>query len=162
MYGYQSGIRLSGRGAWSLNISTFSQVKLSPYSNSRASIIASVAERCPPPVSENKNRIWGFLFGVGIVISGKDYLNAAGKFAAGQHDPVTAGAAFQANIRAETGNIPLETAARMWFAHAYNVVQLKVRKHGLPGGRLRGKVLATMKIIPYDPSRYTNDERNTS
>jgi hypothetical protein len=63
---------------------------------------------------------------------------------------VTAGAALQANIRAETGNIPLESAAGMRFAHAYDVVQLKVRKHGLTGCRLRGKVLAAGKIIPYE------------
>jgi hypothetical protein len=67
---------------------------------------------------------------VPVISRGKNRFDAAGKFAASQHDPVTAGAALQANIRAETGNIPLESTTGMRLAHADNIVQLKVRKHG--------------------------------
>jgi hypothetical protein len=54
----------------------------------------------------------------------------ARKFPAGQHHPMSAGAAFQANIRTQTGNIPFMPAAGMGFAHSHDVVQLQIRKHG--------------------------------
>ena len=58
---------------------------------------------------------------------------------------MTAGAAFQADICAKTGYIPLITPTGMWFAQSYNVVQFQIRQHGgyLPGWR------QIRKIIPY-------------
>ena len=88
-----------------------------------------------------------------MIFRGKNCFATAGKFASRQHDPVTAGAALQADIRAETGNIPLISATGMWFAHADDVVQLKVRKHGFSGIQAAGKDRGTGKIIPYEKHR---------
>ena len=54
---------------------------------------------------------------------------ATGEFAACQHDPVPAIAAFQTYVSSQAGHFPLEPAAGVWFAHAYDGVDLQVRKH---------------------------------
>jgi hypothetical protein len=56
-----------------------------------------------------------------------DRFGPTGKLAAGQHHAVTTSAAFQTNIRAQAGDIPIMPSARVWFAHSYDVVQLQVR-----------------------------------
>jgi hypothetical protein len=57
---------------------------------------------------------------------------------------MTAGAAFEANIRTQAGNIPLVPAAWMWFAQAHSIVKLKVWEHNSTQ-----KLMArTLKIIP--------------
>jgi hypothetical protein len=50
---------------------------------------------------------------------------------------MTAGAAFETNICAQAGHIPLVPATGMRFTHAEDVVQLQVREHRLTRDGLR-------------------------
>jgi len=52
---------------------------------------------------------------------------------------VTAGAAFQANICAQTGDIPFIPAAWVRLTQTDNVVELQVREHDSGVGKLTGE-----------------------
>ena len=74
----------------------------------------------------------GFLFGVGMFFSRDgpdDGFSAAGKFTACQHDAMSAGTTFEADIGPEAGDLPFISAARMRFAHTDSIIYLQVRKH---------------------------------
>jgi hypothetical protein len=62
-----------------------------------------------------------------MIFWGKDHFEAAGQFTARQQHPMATGAAFEANICAQTGHIPLVPAAGVRFTQAKDVVQLQVR-----------------------------------
>ena len=53
-----------------------------------------------------------------------------GKFAPSKHDVASTTFAFESDIRAEACNGPFVGAARMSFAKAQVIVELKVGKHG--------------------------------
>ena len=54
-----------------------------------------------------------------------------GKFTPGKHDMASATFTFEPDIRAEARDSPFVRAARMLFAKAEMVMELKVGEHGL-------------------------------
>src|SRR5512133_2499765 len=100
MGGYISGAMSSGGGAYCLKISTISGMMQSGNSSSKASMIASAALRCPPPVSENKNSTRA-LSGCGGWLMrsfGNEGFQPAGQLPARQENAPATGQAFQAYI----------------------------------------------------------------
>ena len=80
----------------------------------------------------------GFL-GVGFVVMSFFFMfckigfESSGKFAACEHDAPPAAFAFQPDVRAEACDGPFVGAARVLFAEAQVVVEVKVGEHGLKG-----------------------------
>src|SRR5512133_2025056 len=115
----------SGGGAYWRKMSTISVVNRPGNSRFIASIIASQALRCPPPVSEKRKTIFRFS-GLGrrsISTSWQDRFETTCQLSPGQQHPPFAAAAFQADISPQAHNFPVKTSAWMRLSQAYNVLQ---------------------------------------
>src|SRR5574340_1014290 len=92
--------------------------------------MASAAARWPPPVSENKNRMWGLSLPGGFIFtSGDDRFQPVPQFAAGEQNPAVAAKAFQPDVRPEANDAPVIAAAGMRFTHPQDILQAQLWQH---------------------------------